>query len=1074
MKKIFYSVALLICSLSSYLYASSTKIQQIQGASITFNCIPALDSIISAVPSTISFFTMDLTNACDTLSAAAQAYEDAAGAATDFQVQGDYYYNAAQAYLQACNLVLNTTINIGTIGDAQDITYIQSYRCSALETFNESFESYLQLCSTTNSASVAANAVLALADFLVNLIALNKQQETLLDNLKQISPAFTAFLKPAQSSSSCNNSCWYPIQLPGEDTANCDWKILKIPNNPTQYSGLASTYSYSDSKTRSSLGFPASNPDVPSAIMKIMGSPGQSILNESPTAPGSHNQGWLSSPTTQGTYVSNGTIGSASQPLYDMGFAGPSLGSVLLPYSQISDPYSINDPRNNSDENFANTVDIIPQPQYIYDTPAPTIVQNLHDSIKNYMYSADIHRMESYIYNAYTNITAKNSYHDDILPAIRRMGNARMKVVECYEGAIIKIIIGLTGKTSLGKESWSSIITDSNLQQNAFAAAQCVILILPMYNAIIQQIANYDIPLLSALSSIQKPSSTTAQTIDPAAQQSAAQAAQQAAASTIKNAQDTYQNAEKNQTQAIQNQINQANQNQQTEAQAQLAQQSSQQATASAQQAQQAATLASNEAASAIRNTKNVIGDQATVASAQTDAQQAQQSANDATTAAQQAQQAATNATNAAQQALQAVLKSDLQTATTAAQQAAAAATTAAQQATIATTAQQATQQKATLAIQTASQAQTTYQQTIQSEDQRSAAALNAAAQKAAQQEADVAAAQQKELQDQAQEKAKRDAANQAAIDAAKAIQDAKNQAAQQAADAAAAYAQKQTVANQQALKQIISQALADQSLSLINSPMGQTVIPETLNTAGSGATPIMQADALQKAAFKCITRITTMSDPATAVNNSNLIIAANQGAVALQQQAQQIFLQAAGQNKISPQYVASSWSEMIPTLTGYMQQYPAYAPIYNGFIAQYNQYSAAFNPPVATPATVVSAPAQTAAPANQPVVTPPAPVTPAIQVTAPAPIVQPAQAAPTAAKPAAPVTPVAQNQAPQPTPAPTPAAQPVVNPPAPVPPAKPAAPKTSSHAAASKPSSNQTSVENIIATLFEEYEAKI
>ena len=91
MKKLLYSITLLSCSLPSF--ASSITTQQIQGSAIQFNCIPALDTIINAVPSAINSFTMDLTNACDSLSAAAQAYEDSAGASSDLQTQGDYYYN---------------------------------------------------------------------------------------------------------------------------------------------------------------------------------------------------------------------------------------------------------------------------------------------------------------------------------------------------------------------------------------------------------------------------------------------------------------------------------------------------------------------------------------------------------------------------------------------------------------------------------------------------------------------------------------------------------------------------------------------------------------------------------------------------------------------------------------------------------------------------------------------------------------------------------------------------------------------------------------------------------------------
>ena len=1132
MKKLLYSIALLSCSMPSF--ASSTKIVQIPSGTtkigIQFNCIPELDSIISAVPSAINSFTMDLTNACNSLATAAQAYEDAADACSDLQAQADYYYNAAQAYLIACDLVLITTENIGAIDEVQNITYIQSYRCSALQAFNQSFGAYLELClHNTNSPatkSIAANAVLALSYFLINLISLNKLQLNILTTLKQSSPAFASFIQPAESSSSCNPFTWYPIQLPGEDTAvNCPYKFIKIPENPTEYSGLASKYNNSNYDPRQAFGFPARKPDVPNFMMKVTGTftPGASLLNEVPlygAAQPSHTQGWLSSPT-YGSYVSNGAGVYASDPLYDKG----GLGNLLLK-SPILDPYSNNDPKNNPnspsyDENFANIVDIIPQPQYIYTTPTPTTVQSLHDAIRDYMYSADIHKMDSYIYNAYINVTAKKYYPEDVLPAIRRMGNARMKVVECYEGAVVKIVSGLTGKETIAPSAWSNLTLDD--QSRAFAAAQGIIIILPMYNAIIQQIATYDIPLLNALSSLPSIDSTSSAQAQTTSSSTAINQAQQAAADTIQQAQKVAQAAATNQVANQQAATARALNQKAAAAQADQANISSQQATASAQKAQQSADLAAAEAAGAARTTQEAAKKASQEALAQ------------ATTANQQAQAAAAQAQTALAAAKQAAITGDLETATTQAQLAATAATTADQQAALAATAQQKTQQAAVTAINQAQAAEKTAQQArdsvaaqqaaaqlagTQREENQYATALKTAAQQAAAQltaaqqaaqqagvtptqltqivsqattqlaaalqagiaptalqaenqlviaqksmdqltsfqkagtppvilasiapnvvhalasaqqsmaqlvsyqpieitptqlaqltqqaTAQLATAQQAAQQltnainayttpanlpqmvqqaipqiaaalestnqlaaalqkivtpailaqiaqktvDQlaAAQQATAQTATKAAVDQ-KAAADAKTAAdqaqaiAQQAQQAAA-----QAAAQATALTKTIAQAVSDQSSSQIQSAMGTTTIGEVLNPLGYSPTLSAQVTALQAYALKCITGITKLNDPASAANNSNQILGANQAAAALMQKAQQVITQGVNQNQTFTQQAqalqtaAQAWMQMVPTLTGYAQQYPSYAAIYNGFVTLCNQYAAALN----------------------------------------------------------------------------------------------------------------------------------
>ncbi len=1040
MKKLFCSIALL--SASFICLASSTTLQ-IQGYSIQFNCIPALDSIISAVPSTINSFTMDLENACDSLSAAAQAYEDAAAASSNFQVQGDYYYNAAQAYYKACTLVLNTTNNFGAIGDAQDITYIQSYRCSALQAFNQSFEAYLTLCmnnlNTSQAKSIADNATVALSDFLVNLIALNKQQTSLLQTLEQSSPMFASYLKPDQSTT-CSPFTWYPITLPGEEIANCDYQMITIPDNPTQYSGLTSYFnSNSPSNVQEDLGFPAGNPDVPTYMMQVTGAlhPGANILNETLQS-NSHAQGWLSGTNPQdylGSYVANSNWSNqatATTQLFDI---GQNIGGVLFP-SQIPDPYSINDPKNNPssstyDENFANIIHMIPQPEYIYATPTPTTVQTLHDAIKDYMYSADIHKMDSYIYNAYINITAKNTFPNDILPAIRRMSIARMKVVECYEGALIKIIFGLTGKSSIAPSAWSNLTGDD--QVKAAQAAQCLIYIMPMYNAMIQQIAKYDIPFLSALSAIQSSTSGTPSQIQAP---SASESTNQAASDALANAQKVAQTAATDQATNQQNAQTLALNQQAATTQFNNAQASSQAAAASAAQAASSAQEAANESTEAARELQQIS---ATVSSqyltqATTAANQTQAPAGQAATAASQAQQAATAAANDAAKAQQAALTGDLATATAAATDAATQATTASTLATQASTYQKATEQAAVTALNLTQAAQASATQAVTNQEninnaktavlsamqqieaaistayQQSQSQLNAAVMAAENagvsmdvisqittatnsqlstlnQQSNAGAlvpieqqaisslqsggtsadaiaqintqiggipASINQITQQAITQitaAQQTIIQQAAAAAAAAKAAADKAAADKAAAAAAAQAYATQTANAQttAIKQIITQALSDQSSPQIQSAMGQTVIPETLNPVSS-ASPATQVNTLQTTALKCITRITTLSDPSSAANNNVLIVSANQGAVALMQQAQQMLTQNLNPNETGTaeaqdlQTAAQAWTQMIPTLTGYAQQYPTYAAIFNGFVTLCNQYIAALN----------------------------------------------------------------------------------------------------------------------------------
>ena len=577
MKKLLYSIALLSCSLPCF--AASTTTKQILGKSIQFNCIPELDRIISQVPLIINATTMNLTNACNTLTAAAQAYEDSADASSNLQAQGDFYFNAAQAYLTACDLVLITTENIGAIGNAQDISYIQSYRCNALEAFNQSFESYLSLClqnsNSSSAASIAANATLSLSYFLINLINLNKKQLDLLAILVQSSPDFQSFMESYQKSSVCQEARWYPVALPDETIANCQWQKFQLPEKPTSYSSFTAKFNnIPSSSLREIFGFAGSYATLG------LGTPGQQILDESPTSATysmqtkqwvngttiSHNLGYLSNPIT-GTYITPGQtqsnvfyangstshyIGNVSNPIYDLKTATPSLGSILLPFSKILDPYSPFDPRADSnnpayDENFANFINIIPQPQYIYTTPSPRTVQNLHDIIRDYMYSADIHKMDSYAYNAYINITAKTTYPEDVLPAMRKMRNERMNVVECYEGAIVKIVTGLTGKTSIAPTVWNYLTGQEST--NAITAAECIVIILPMFNAIFKQIKDYDLPFLSALSSIKSNSSNLTSVVstgninqDPESIAIAQAAADKAQAEQTSNQQTAMQN----------------------------------------------------------------------------------------------------------------------------------------------------------------------------------------------------------------------------------------------------------------------------------------------------------------------------------------------------------------------------------------------------------------------------------------------------------------------------------------------------------------------------------------------------
>ena len=696
MKKLLCGIVLL--SLSLQLCASSTKTLQIQGTSIQFNCISDLDAIIAGVPTTITSFTMDLTNACNSLEAAAVAYEDAAAASSDFQVQGDYYYNAAQAYLAACKLVTNTTEYIGTIGAVQDITYIQSYRSNALQAFHESFEAYLTVClqnlNTPLAKSVAANAVLAFADFLAAVQTDVKEQQNIIQTLAQTSQNFSSYM-------TCDPTSWYPLQLPNEDFSNCQYARLVLPNDFSIYTqpmqsiennGLGQNPIHNNFSTdsvglRYAFGFPAAIPDVPNLQVSGQASPGQHILYEYPTGgQGAHNQGLLScsgdNNTLPGSYVSNLIVGSSSQPLFDMN----SLGRTLSSYSQIVDPYSVNDPH--ADPSIIN---IIPQPQYIYTTPAPTAVQSLHDAVRDYMYSADISKMDSYLYNAYFNTTALQVYPADILPAIRRMSLARMNALQCYEGAIIKIVVGLTGNTSMSPAAWANLSLQQ--QSSALNAAECIAIILPMYLAVIKQILNYDIPLFNSLSSLVQSNAANitaslSASNQNATQQPSGQNTQQATTPAMQQAQAAYQQAQAQQSINTQKE-EQLVVNQQTAAQ-QVAQAAASvtQAQASYKQAQQLADEAAGEISSP------------EVGSATSDVQQAATAAYQATKAAAAQAQAAYQQAQQAQAAAQtAATAGDIQTATNQAQAAATAATNAANQATIAGTNQYNTQQEVQQAI---------------------------------------------------------------------------------------------------------------------------------------------------------------------------------------------------------------------------------------------------------------------------------------------------------------------------------------------------------------------------------------
>lgn len=732
MKKLALSIILTIKTLACFASSSTTTTQQISGTAIQFNCISSLDTIILGVPTTINITTMDLTNACNALTDAAQAYEDAADAASNFHVQADYYYNAAQAYAKACNLIINTTTNIGAIGDAQDITYIQSYRCSALQAFNQSFESYLTLylqnSNTPQAQSIAANAVLALSDVLTTISGLITEQINIIATLQQ-----TKF-NASNETLNCSPTRWYPIQLPNENYINCQYARITLPEDFSIYTktsqaienatlssnSIINTFPIDNIYSlRSIFGFPAPNPDS-ATWGGVQGTPGQYALFEFAgwdplhQSAQSHDLGLLSntnSNETLGSYISNLTIGSSSSPLYDQ----DGLGRCLLSYAQIQDPYSIHDPRANStnpsyDANFAQIVQIIPQPQYIFTTPAPTTVQNLHDAIRDYMYSADINKMDSYLYNCYSTVTALHTQPDDLLPAIRRMCQARMNVVESYEGAMIKIVTGLTGKTSLSPAAWSNEST--NLQGEVASALYCIQIILPMYIAIIQQITNYDVNILNKLHNIvtSTQSSNSGQSTSNVTQESsAAQSAQDAAAQDIQKAQSAYQQAQTNQTSNVQAAANQALQDQ---ANTQAAQVQAQANAAIAEQvltAQQAATTAQTTAEEIAKQIPHMLQTAAQIGAGVSQSAQTAGCILQAQTYVGQAQAAAAQAQTAYQQAQAAAAKNDLQTATA--------------QAALATTAQQATNSATQNAINQAQQAQTSAAQ-----DAKTAAAIEAQA----------------------------------------------------------------------------------------------------------------------------------------------------------------------------------------------------------------------------------------------------------------------------------------------------------------------------------------------------------
>jgi len=437
----------------------------------------------------VTFATIDLQTSLDYILQGAQKYENLAALATDPKIIGDLYSQAATAYIYYCNTLLN---------NSPDLDLLQSGRTSALQDFDRAFGAYLQMVmENLTDKNVRLRAKFMLSQFLVNLQSVISTQQNLVNMLGANTGA--AIMIP--SSSDCNPWGWYPLQLPGQDTSsNCSNKkhIDTLCKNLLANTPLS---------VQSHLYF---GPNSNITMMNFLGTPGQQILGESLNGCDAHTNACpavggltrllshprdLTTSSLGGTYcyAPSGTVSASPTPAFDAGYGFSFAGGLLstnqiggISPSQVLDPYPAAQ---------------FPQvPQAIFAFPqntTPIFPQTLHDAIRDYMYSADIHAVDSYLYNQYATTIAPKNFPSDVLPALQKMRTARINALQAYEGAMIKIFKGLTNTNSLSPSVWSNPAPAT--KQWGALALQCIAPILSLFSLMVQQIASYDINIFNKL-----------------------------------------------------------------------------------------------------------------------------------------------------------------------------------------------------------------------------------------------------------------------------------------------------------------------------------------------------------------------------------------------------------------------------------------------------------------------------------------------------------------------------------------------------------------------------------------------
>jgi|GEM_PF-2525742 len=434
----------------------------------------------------VTFEKIDLQTALNYILQGAQKYENLAASATDPKIIGDLYSQAATAYIYYCNTLLNNSPDIGLL---------QGGRASALQDFDRAFGAYLQMVmENLTDKNVRLRAKFMLSQFLINLQSIISTQQNLVNTLSA-NTGGTATLIP--SSSDCNPRGWYPLQFPGQDTSsNCSNKmhidtLCRYLLNDVPL--LTRTYIY--------LNTDSTNIGLMDYLRKMnyYGTPGQQVLRESLNGCNAHTNacqtvGLLSDPRGSiYSYAPSGSAFASPTSFFDSGFGFSFAGGLLstnpiggISPSQVLDPYPAAQ---------------FPQvPQAIFAFPqntTPIFPQTLHDAIRDYMYSADIHAVDSYIYHQYATAIAPKNFPSDVLPALQKMRTARINALQAYEGAIIKIFKGLTNTNSLDPSVWSN--PTPTIKQWGALALQSIAPIHSLFSLMVQQIASDDISIFNKL-----------------------------------------------------------------------------------------------------------------------------------------------------------------------------------------------------------------------------------------------------------------------------------------------------------------------------------------------------------------------------------------------------------------------------------------------------------------------------------------------------------------------------------------------------------------------------------------------